>query len=125
MKSPAELYVESLTLWPEPMNPENLTSGDWHDVAGIIANTHIGQTDANVGLSLVTAIESQGLTIDNFQNFEGLFVFASNALMETGDLKRVRAFHNNHGKSIVQWYNKQSHQRLRQVEFFENIFKKA
>ena len=123
MKSPAELYVESLTFWPEPMGADNLTSSDWHDVAGIITNTHIEQTDANVGLSLVAAIESQGLTIENFQGNVGLFVFAFNSLMKTASIDRIKKFHKMHGQSIVDWFNNDSNgDRTRQAEFYTNIF---
>ena len=123
MKSPAELFVESLTLWPEPMPSDNLTSYDWLDVASIYSNINVENAAANVGLSLISVIESQGLTIDNFRGNEGLFIFAFNSLLETQDLGRIEKFHRLHGKSIADCYNNDPNQdRVKQAEFFRNIF---
>ena len=124
MKSPAELFVESLTQWPEPMPSDNMTSDDWLDVINIYSNTAIEYVDGNVGLALIQTIESQELTIDNFQGNEALFVFAFNALARTYDLERIQKFHKIHGQSIVDWINSEPGKAecLKQVEFFENIF---
>ena len=122
MKSPAELFVESLTDWPEPMCSTNLTSDDWCEVAGIYSNTHIDNVDGNVGLSIVGAIESQSLTIENFKGTEGLFVFAFKSLMDTEDVDRIRKFHKIHKDAIVQFYTDDTPYQRGKVEFFENIF---
>ena len=124
MKSPAELFVESLTKWPEPMPSHNMTSDDWLDVVNLYSNATIEYIDGDVGLALIQTIESQGLTIDNFQGNEALFVFAFNALAKTYDLDRIQKFHKIHGQSIVDWINNKpgKDECLKEVEFFENIF---
>ena len=121
MKSPAELFVESLSDWPEPMVSTNLTSDDWCDVASIFSNARIDNVDDNVGLSIVGAIESQSLTIENFKGNEGLFVFAFNTMMNTRDLDRIKKFHKMHGKSIVDWISSNPDNK-KQTDFFQNIF---
>ena len=122
MKSPAELFVESITEWPETMASDNLSSDDWYEVASIYSNTRIEQADANVGLSLVAAIEAQGLTIDNFKGTEGLFVFAYDACMHTNDIERIKKWHKIHGQSIVHWANTDRNRYFNKCEFFKNIF---
>jgi len=121
MKSPAELFVESLTEWPEPMVSTNLTSDDWCDVASIFSNTRIDNVGDNVGLSIIGAIESQSLTIENFKGNEGLFMFAFNTMMSTHDIERIKKFHKMHGKSIVDWISSNPDNQ-KQTDFFQNIF---
>ena len=36
MLSAAELFIESIYYWPEPMAVANLTGDDWKEVAGLL-----------------------------------------------------------------------------------------
>ena len=121
MKSTAELFVESLTEWPEPLSSAVLTPGDRYEVASILTGTRIDNVDDNVGLSIATVIESQSLTIKNFEGNEGLFAYAFAAVMETEDAEYIKRFHKMHGKSYVDWINN-NRDHKEQSLFFKNIF---
>ena len=121
MKSPAELFVESLTLWPEPMPPDNMTSDDWYDVVFIFTGTRIKSDNENIGLALAESIESPALTIDNFRGNEALFMFAFQALTKTYDVDRIQKFHKIHGTGVADWMKSEPKGREK-IEFFENIF---
>ncbi len=101
MKTPAELYKESLVEWPEPLPASCLTPKDWREFVGLfVANPLEHNTD--VGLQLASCIEQQGLTVDHFKDgAEFLYVFAFNSVMETEDLSRIQKYHALHGRSIV------------------------
>ena len=123
MKSPAELFVESLTEWPEPMVSTNLTTDDWCEVASIYSNIRINNVDGNVGLSIIETIESQSLTIESFKGNEGLFVFAFQELSKTCDIDRIQRFHKIHKDAITKFYTTAyTIDQRERVEFFENIF---
>lgn len=122
MKSPAELFVESLTEWPEPMVSTNLTTDDWCEVASIYSNIRINNVDGNVGLSIIGTIESQSLTIESFKGNEGLFVFAFQELSKTYDIDRIQRFHKIHKDAITKFYTACTIDQRERVEFFENIF---
>lgn len=123
MKSPAELFSESLTKWPEPMASNNLTLEDWREFASIYCNVPVERLAGNIGLSLFSVIESQKLTINDFQGCEGMFISVFNQLMQTKDLVHIKAFHALHGSDIVDWVKNDPHrERVKQVEFFDSIF---
>ncbi len=107
MKTPAELYKESLLDWPEPLPGSCLSPKDWREFVGLfVANPFEHSTD--VGLQLASCIEQQGLTVDHFKGgAEFLYVFAFNSLSEsaaTGDggaIQRLVKYHKIHGQAVV------------------------
>ena len=101
MKTPAELYKESLVDWPEPMPATCLAPNDWREFVGLFVAKPF-EHNTNVGLQLVSCIEEQGLTGDHFKGGgEFLFVFAFNSLMESEDIPRITKYHALHGQAVV------------------------
>ena len=104
MKTPAELYKESLTDWPEPMPGTCLTPDDWREFAGLFV---ADDPNTAVGLQLASCIEDQGLTASHFKDgAEFLYVFAFNSIMDTKDLERIIKYHKIHGRGVVDIINK-------------------
>ena len=106
MKSPAELYKESLVDWPEPLSDACLTPDDWRELVGLFVAEPF-EHDTNIGLQLASRIEEQGLTRDHFKGgAEFLYVFAFHALSESvasanGSIQRLQEYHKIHGKAVV------------------------
>jgi len=121
MKSPAELYKESLTSWPEPLPATCLAPQDWRELVGLFVAKPIEQ-ETNVGLQLVSSIEEQGLTRDNFKGGgEFLYVFAFNSLMESGDIPRIMKFHKLHGGAVVDIINNDDTINARAIALTNNL----
>ena len=123
MKTPAELYKESLVDWPEPMPGTCLTPQDWREFVGLFVAKPF-EHETNVGLQLVSCIEEQGLTGDNFKGgAEFLYVFAFNSLMESGDIPRIMKFHKLHGGAVVDIINNDDTINARAIALTNNLNK--
>ena len=104
MKTPAELYKESLVHWPEPLPASCLTPKDWQEFAGLFV---ADDPNTAVGLQLASCIEDQGLTASHFKDgAEFLYVFAFNSIVDTKDLERIIKYHKIHGHGVVDIINK-------------------
>ena len=103
MKTPAELYKESLVDWPEPLPGSCLSPQDWREFVGLFVAKPF-EHDTDVGLQLASCIEQQDLTASHFKDgSEFLYVFAFNSVMETEDIPRIMKYHKLHGRAVVKF----------------------